>query len=52
LLGGAVIVCFPLCRRRRRAWSPPQPRTYLKIVASEDGLRAAGAQEPEFTSSK
>jgi len=27
-------------------------RTYLKIVASEDGLRAAGAQDPEFTGSK
>jgi hypothetical protein len=38
-------------RRYRRQWGVVS-RTYLKIVASEDGLRAAGAQDPEFTGSK
>jgi len=39
-------------RRASRADARHHTRTYLKIVASEDGLRAAGAQEPEFTGSK
>jgi hypothetical protein len=35
-----------------RAGGRKMAGTDLKIVASEDGSRAAGAQEPEFTGSK